>query len=91
MADEGDFGELPEGQNWEKAARGALQMAGVVPFAGGVFSALAGAWSEREQARINKFLHAFIEMMRDQILAFRGEETVAETQAQMLERYQQSL
>ncbi len=67
MADEGDFGELPEGQNWEKAARGALQMAGVVPFAGGVFSALAGAWSEREQARINKFLHAFIEMMRDQI------------------------
>jgi PPOX class probable FMN-dependent enzyme len=31
------------------------------------------------------------EMMRDQILAFRGEETVAETQAQMLERYRQSL
>ena len=31
------------------------------------------------------------EMMRDQIRAFRGEETVAETQAQMLERYRQSL
>lgn len=31
------------------------------------------------------------EMMRDQIRAFRGEETVAESQAQMLERYRQSL
>lgn len=31
------------------------------------------------------------EMMRDQIHAFKGEEIVAETQAQMLERYRQSL
>jgi PPOX class probable FMN-dependent enzyme len=31
------------------------------------------------------------EMMRDQIRAFRGEEMEAESQAQMLERYRQSL
>lgn len=31
------------------------------------------------------------EMLRDQILAFKGEEIEAETQAQMLARYQQSL
>jgi hypothetical protein len=31
------------------------------------------------------------EMMRDQIRAFKGEEIEAETQAQMLERYRQSL
>lgn len=31
------------------------------------------------------------EMMRDQIREFRGEEVVAETQAQMLERYRQTL
>jgi hypothetical protein len=31
------------------------------------------------------------EMMRDQIRAFKGEEVEAETQAQMLERYRQTL
>jgi hypothetical protein len=31
------------------------------------------------------------EMMRDQIRAFKGEEIEAETQTQMLERYQQTL
>jgi PPOX class probable FMN-dependent enzyme len=36
-------------------------------------------------------LPSMAEMMRDQIRAFKGEEIVAETQAQMLERYRQSL
>jgi hypothetical protein len=36
-------------------------------------------------------LPSMAEMMRDQIRAFKGEEIEAETQAQMLERYQQSL
>ena len=31
------------------------------------------------------------EMMRDQIRAFKGEEIEAETQAEMMARYQQSL
>ena len=36
-------------------------------------------------------LPSMTEMMRDQILAFRGEEIAAETQEQMLERYRQTL
>jgi PPOX class probable FMN-dependent enzyme len=36
-------------------------------------------------------LPSMAEMMRDQIRAFKGEDIEAETQAQMLERYQQSL
>ena len=36
-------------------------------------------------------LPSMAEMMRDQIRAFKGEDIVAETQAQMLERYRQSL
>nr|WP_321441121.1 hypothetical protein [uncultured Hyphomonas sp.] len=62
-----DPGELPEGELWRKIARGALQVGGAIPFAGGVFSAAAGAWSERDQERINRFLHAYLEMLREQI------------------------
>ena len=58
---------MPDGEDWHKWARGALQVAGVIPFAGGVFSAAAGAWSEREQERINKFIHAYLAMMREQL------------------------
>ena len=36
-------------------------------------------------------LPSMAEMMRDQIRTFKGEEIEAETQAQTLERYQQSL
>jgi PPOX class probable FMN-dependent enzyme len=36
-------------------------------------------------------LPSMAEMLRDQIRAFKGEEIEAETQAQMLERYRQSL
>jgi predicted pyridoxine 5'-phosphate oxidase superfamily flavin-nucleotide-binding protein len=36
-------------------------------------------------------LASMAEMMRDQIRTFKGEEIEAETQAQTLERYQQSL
>lgn len=42
--------EIPEEKKIAKYARGAIQaIGGAVPFAGGVFSAIAGAWSEREQ------------------------------------------
>ncbi|MEY4258995.1 MAG: hypothetical protein RJA56_1896, partial [Pseudomonadota bacterium] len=36
-------------------------------------------------------LPSMTEMMRDQIRAFKGEEVEAETQAEMMVRYQQSL
>jgi hypothetical protein len=48
-----------------KYIRGALNaISGAIPFVGGVFSAAAGAWSEAEQERINKFLRHWLEMMK---------------------------
>jgi hypothetical protein len=39
--------EFPEGSRFGKIARNALQVAGSVPAVGGIFSAVAGAWSEK--------------------------------------------
>lgn len=48
--------EIPEEGKAGKAIRGALQVAGgAVPVVGGILSAIAGAWSEREQAKVNQF------------------------------------
>ena len=47
---------LPAEGSTPKIVRGALQViGGAVPFAGGLLSAAAGAWSENEQERVNKF------------------------------------
>ncbi len=55
---------LPEGVKGSIAARGALNAAaGAIPFAGGLLAAAAGAWSEREQRRVNDFLHHWLEML----------------------------
>ena len=65
-----DAQEGPQGskdQNWKKVARGALQVAGAVPFAGGLFAAAAGFWSEREQDRLNNFLQHWIKMIEDEL------------------------
>jgi hypothetical protein len=54
--------KLPEGSKTAKISRGALQaIGGAVPFAGGILSALAGAWSEDEQAKVNRFLNTGFE------------------------------
>jgi hypothetical protein len=51
-----------------KVIRGALQVVGgIVPFAGGLLSAAAGAWSENEQERVNKFFRHWIKMLEDEI------------------------
>ncbi len=51
-----------------KVIRGALQViGGAVPFAGGLLSAAAGAWSENEQEKVNKFLRQWIKMLEDEI------------------------
>lgn len=51
-----------------KVIRGALQVVGgIVPFAGGLFSAAAGAWSENEQDKVNKFFRQWIKMLEDEI------------------------
>lgn len=51
-----------------KVARGALQVVGgVVPFAGGLLSAAAGAWSETEQEKVNSFFRYWMKMREDEI------------------------
>jgi hypothetical protein len=55
---------LPEGVKGGIVARGALNAAGgAIPFAGGLLSAIAGAWSESDQRRVNDFLHHWMEML----------------------------
>jgi hypothetical protein len=56
--------DLPQGVKGGIAARGALNaISGAIPFAGGLLSAAASAWSEREQNRINAFLHHWLQML----------------------------
>lgn len=51
-----------------KVIRAGMQVAGgIVPFAGGIFSAAAGAWSEKEQEKVNGFLKHWLEMLKDEI------------------------
>ena len=58
--------DVPEEGKGAKVARGALQVAsGVIPVVGGILSALAGAWSEREQAKVNKFFEQWVRMLED--------------------------
>ena len=59
---------MPDDSKAAKAARGALQVAsGAVPLVGGILSALAGAWSEREQAKVNRFFEQWVRMLQDEI------------------------
>ena len=49
-------------------ARGAMQVVGsAIPFASGLFSAAAGAWSENEQKKVNRFLEQWIRMLQDEL------------------------
>jgi hypothetical protein len=51
-----------------KIIRGGLQVVGgIVPFAGGLFSAAAGAWSEHEQEKVNSFFKHWLKMLEDEI------------------------
>lgn len=59
--------KIPSEKKIAKVARGGLQVAGSVPFAGGVFSAIAGAWSEKEQEKVNRFFEQWVGMLEDEI------------------------
>ncbi len=73
---------LPEEGNRAKLARGVLQVAGgTVPIVGGILSALAGAWSEREQAKVNRFFEQWMRMLEDEIR--EKEATVIEIMARL--------
>jgi hypothetical protein len=59
---------FPQSGNAPKIMRGALQViAGAIPFAGGLFSAAAGAWSEHEQNRVTTFLKHWLKMLEDEM------------------------
>lgn len=66
MADEDN--KYPQEGQTPKIIRGGLQvMGGAVPFAGGIFSAAAGAWSEHEQEKVNNFFRQWIKMLEDEL------------------------
>jgi hypothetical protein len=65
-----------------KVIRAGMQVVGgAVPFAGGLLSAAAGAWSEHEQAKANKFFTAWIKMLEDEIK--EKEQTILEIMARL--------
>lgn len=77
-----DDQKLPDGAKSAKIARGALQVvSGAVPFAGGILSAIAGAWSESEQERVNKFFEHWVRMLQDEIK--EKEQTILEVMARI--------
>jgi hypothetical protein len=56
--------ELPKGAKGAGVTRMILNAAsGAIPLAGGILSAAASAWSERDQAKINDFLHHMMDML----------------------------
>jgi len=71
-----------QGRKSAKIARGALQvLSGAVPFAGGVLSAIAGAWSESEQERVNRFFEHWVRMLQDELK--EKEQTILEIMARL--------
>lgn len=73
---------VPEEGRVGKVTRGALQVvSGAVPMVGGILSAIAGAWSEREQAKVNRFFEQWVRMLEDEIR--EKEATVVEIMARL--------
>lgn len=61
---DGQIPELPEGMKGAATSRAVLNaISGAIPLAGGLLSAVAGAWSERDQNRVNEFLHHIMQML----------------------------
>ena len=68
--------KIPKESKASKTARGGLQIAGSAPFVGGIFSAIAGAWSEHQQEKVNNFFKQWIGMLEDELK--EKEQTVLE-------------
>lgn len=74
--------EIPKSGKVAKITRGALQVVGgAIPFAGGVLSAVAGAWSEGEQEKANRFFQHWIQMLQDELK--EKEQTIIEIMARL--------
>ncbi|MBF3497981.1 hypothetical protein G4D37_13010 [Burkholderia pseudomallei] len=84
MADENSSGGdgIPDEGMGGRVARGALQVVGgAVPYIGGIFSAVAGAWSEHEQAKVNRFFEHWVAMLEEEIR--EKEATIIEIMARL--------
>lgn len=56
-----------ESNNAPKLARFALAAMGSIPFAGGVFSGIGGAWSEAEQEKINSVFRTWLKLQEEEL------------------------
>ena len=65
--DENLPGKLPASGRGKVAGRALLNTAGAVPFIGGLFSAAAGYWSDREQEEVNNFFRHWLSMLEDEL------------------------
>lgn len=78
----GDIPAVPKGATGGRIARMTLNaLSGAIPFVGGVLSAAAGEWSEREQKRVNDFLRHWIQMLAEEMR--EKEKTILEIAARL--------
>lgn len=74
--------KLPKSNKTAKISRTALQaLGGAVPLVGGVLSAIAGAWSEGEQEKANRFFEHWVQMLKDELK--EKEDTIIEIMARL--------
>lgn len=82
MSDDMDIDTYPNGRRRDRLTRGALQaVGGAIPFVSGLFSAVAGAWSEAEQEKVNKFFRHWVRMLEDELR--EKEQTIIEIMARL--------
>lgn len=74
--------KVPKASKAAKISRGALQaIGGAVPFAGGICSAVAGAWSDKEQDKVNRFFEHWVQMVQEEIK--EKEDTIIEIMSRL--------
>lgn len=60
--------ERPEAAKGAMVARGALNaISGAIPVFGGILSAIAGVWGEKEQERANRFFEQWLQMLAEEM------------------------
>lgn len=74
--------ELPQPAKGAMVARGVLNtVSGAIPLAGGLLSAAAGAWGEKEQERVNRFVEHWLRMLAEEMK--EKERTILEIMARL--------
>jgi hypothetical protein len=74
--------EMPQPAKGAMVVRGVLNTAsGAIPMAGGLLSAIAGAWGEKEQERINRFAEHWLKMLAEEMK--EKEKTIIEIMARL--------